>query len=158
MSDYEKQKEKLQSLDKRYRLVLDEYVTLYPKYKVYKDSPSISKKYSADEGNMYQLQNDLFSFKNNLENNIVSLSEGVEKLDDIIGKLTEDNKKLKKQLASVAGHKEGAYGSYIDAQTLYQEYYLGNWLLVFTMIATIVMCKNTIRKPEFSNLAILQRY
>jgi len=158
MSDYKKYQEELLSLDKRYRLVLDEYIELYPKYKVYKDSPSISEKYSDDEGNMYQLQNDLFSFKNKLENNIVSLSEGVEKLDDDIEKLNIENKKLKQKLSSVVGHKEGAHGSYIDAQFLYRQYYLGNWILVLAMITSIILCKNSIKKPQFSNISLLQRY
>jgi hypothetical protein len=56
-------------------------------------------------------------------------------------KLESEKRKLQLKLSSLKGSKQGAQAMYIDSKLIYQQYYLGNWLLVLTMLGMGVMYK-----------------
>ena len=124
----------LNKLDTRYIAALKTHAELYPQYKVFNDSPTIAKQYETNENNIANIQAKFFNFKNNLETNIISISTSATRIDEEITNLQKQNKVLKRKQSSLAGHKEGARGMYVDSKFLYRQFYLGNWLVVLTLV------------------------
>jgi hypothetical protein len=120
----------IKDTDVRYRLILDEYTVLYPNYKMHPEIPSTLKAYADDEGNMHKLQTDLFLLRNNLQKDITGISSEIKKINDQIVYLDKENAVLIAKLDSIQGSKDGAKGMFQDSQQLYNQYLLGNWLMV----------------------------
>ena len=132
---------RLNDLDTLYKNALNTHTDLYPQYKVFSDTPSINKKYGDSENKLENIQAALFDFQNKMETNSISLADGAVRVDDEITALQKENKNLKQKLSSLNGRKEGAQGMYIDSKYLYQQYYLGNLILVGSIIGIGIMYK-----------------
>ena len=82
-------------------------------------------------------------FKKNNIIHVLGMKYDAGKKLEILDKAFEwnDKKKLQQKLSSLKGRKEGAQAMYIDSKLIYKQYYLGNWLLVLTMLGMGFMYK-----------------
>jgi len=131
----------LQALNQRYKSALNERTKLFPKYKYYTNSESTAREYAANASKIATIEAELLNFKNSVETNNISLSSGASQINNKITSLENDKKKLQQKLSSLKGRKEGAQAMYIDSKLIYKQYYLGNWLLVLTMLGMGFMYK-----------------
>ena len=129
----------LQNLDQRYRTALNNIADLYPKSKYYGSNSTASKLYLENLDEISNINAELLQLQNSVEVNNISLSSSSSRTNNIITVLENEQKKLKQRLSSLKGRKEGAQAMYVDSKLIYQQYYLGNWLLVLTMLAMGVL-------------------
>ena len=96
----------------------------YPDFKLAQEfsiAPMTSrpiKSFNDIESELAQMQYDFFMEKNQLQKDIVTLADEIDKVDTEIEKLDEENDKLKKKLYSLEGRKEGSQGMVYDEQIL----------------------------------------
>ena len=128
-NEYKKQ---LKMLNDRYYLILDELITVYPKYKMKPEDSMYSDTYITDKGNLTKLQKDLFLYKNNLEQTMKTVGEDILVVDKQIMQLEKENSFFKKRLDSL---KEGQNASKL---LLKNTVYLHNEDLVAILLLGLV--------------------
>ena len=131
----------LQDLDERYKAALNEVTDLYPKSKYYGSDSTAAKLYAASRDKIANINAELLTLQNSVEINNMALSTGASRVNNKISILENEQKKLQQKLSALKGRKEGAQAMYIDSKLIYQQYYLGNWLLVLTMLGMGFMYK-----------------
>jgi hypothetical protein len=123
-------------LNDRFYLVLNEMITLYPKYKSHPDFPEYSKNYIIDKGNMQKLQSDFFLLKNGLEKDITSLNKEIKQVNNNIGKIKKDNIKLSGKMQVLKNGGAAAHGMFLDSRLLYNQQVMSNWVIGGAIIGT----------------------
>ena len=131
----------LQNLDQRYKAALNELTDLYPKSKYYGSESTASKLYAESRDKIANINAELLKLQNSVEVNNMGLSNSASRVNNIITILENQQKKLKQKLSALKGRKEGAQAMYVDSKLIYQQYYLGNWLLFLTMLGMGFMYK-----------------
>jgi len=131
----------LQDLDDRYKAALNEVTEFYPKSEYYGADSTASKQYAESGDKIANINAELLNLQNSIEINNMSLSNGASRVNNKITTLENDQKKLKQKLSSLKGRKEGAQAMYIDSKFIYHQYYLGNWLLVISILGMGFMYK-----------------
>ena len=131
-------KTKLKELDQNFYLILNEYVQQYPKSKTYSKIPTYQKSLEDDKKNLTTLQHNFFMMRNELEKEIINISNENKKTDKMIGKLNKDNKELNDSLNGLQQSSESAVGMFNDSQVLYNHYLLGNIYLLIGIISSCI--------------------
>jgi hypothetical protein len=93
----------------------------------------------TDEKNIEKLQNDFFLLKNDLLNNIGTVSDNVTRYDLEINKVVTQNKKLKKSYVEMKQKNSGSKGFARDTQVLYNQYLMGNFLIGLVAISSVLL-------------------
>ena len=78
---------------------------------------------------LVNIQQQLAGLKNNLENDIHSMESCIVEVNEEIDKLELGNKSLRKKITSFRTDKATGEGKLYDSQNLYNQYYLGNWIV-----------------------------
>jgi len=136
-NEYKKQ---LKMLNDRYYLILDELITVYPKYKMKPEDSMYSDTYITDKGNLTKLQKDLFLYKNNLEQTMKTVGEDILVVDKQIMQLEKENSFFKKRLDSL---KEGQNASKLllkNTVYLHNEDLVANLLLGLVFMGSAYGC------------------
>ena len=93
----------------------------------------------TDEKNIEKLQNDFFLLKNDLLNDIGTVSDNVTRYDLEINKVVTQNKKLKKSYDEMKQKNSGSKGFARDTQVLYNQYLMGNFLIGLVAISSVLL-------------------
>ena len=136
-NDYEKQ---LTALNDRYYLILDELITVYPKYKMQPENSMYTETYTTDKGNLTNLQKDLFLYKNNLEQTMKTVGEDILVVDKQIALLEKENSILKKKLDSLKEGQSAAKLLLKNTVYLHNEDLVANLLLGLVFIGSAYGC------------------
>ena len=132
-------KAKINELNERYKIVLNEFTDIYPKYRVYPDMETISKDFAIDSGNLLELQADFFKLRDEIQNEIRKKAKHINKMDIQIQILEKKNKKLLKELTNLENDNAASKGMLTDIQLRYNEYLVGNWILFISLIGIITI-------------------
>ena len=135
--EYEK---KLKELNDRYYLILDELITVYPKYKMSPEDSTYTSTYVTDKGNLTKLQKDLFLYKNNLEQTITTVGKDILVVDKQIAILEKENGLLKKRLDSLKEGQNAAKLLLKNTVYLHNEDLVANILLGLVFIGSAYGC------------------
>ena len=94
------------------------------------------------EKQLVHVQQSLSIYKTQIEQDIETLQNCILSVDEDIDKIEVKNNKLRKKISSIKGYNVGGEGKLYDSQLLYNQYYLGNWivgLILFFVIYKIGM-------------------
>ena len=122
---------KINELDQRYNLIMNELSNNY--------NNGNNENIKTDEKNIEKLQNDFFLLKNDLLNDIGSVSDNVTRYDLEINKVVTQNKKLKKSYDEMKQKNSGSKGFARDTQVLYNQYLMGNFLIGLVAISSVLL-------------------
>jgi hypothetical protein len=118
--------EKINELDQRYNLILNELTHNYPNNK-------------TDQKNIEKVQNQLFLLKNEIYKNTEYISEKIKYSDKKIKKLKKENSELKKLYDEMVQKSGGAKGFMKDSHVLYNQYLMGNCLIALVGISSMIV-------------------
>lgn len=124
---------RINELDQRYKLTLNELVNNYPNH-------------STDQKNIEKVQNELFLLKNEIYNNIKSISDNISISDSKIKKMKKETGELKKSYDEMVQKSGGAKGFMKDSHILYNQYLMGNCLIGFVSISSIIFYYTHMKK------------
>ena len=99
---------------------------------------------------LVEIQQQIGTQKLYLENDIQTLQKCITSVSEQIDKYTLDNEMLKKRLSSIVGSKTIGEGRLYDAQLIYNQYYLGNWIIGLIIIYLIYKNVNYFMKNQES--------
>jgi hypothetical protein len=133
------EQEKLIELNNTFGLILDELVTVMPKYKTHPDITAYSNKYIADMANFQELYNKFFLFKNSLEKKINTNNTNVAQINEQINKLEKQNRVLRARLVALTNSNDAGEGMLIDTKLLHNQQYIGNWILFGVLLTSGVL-------------------
>jgi len=105
-------KQKIEELNQRYDIILNEFTHVYPSYKTFPDVTKFAQKYATDNGNLTKLQAQIQI----LEKKIAS---------------------LKKEINYLENDNEAAEGMLDDVQLRYNQFLVGNWILLIVLIGSV---------------------
>ena len=123
-------KDQLAELDTRYTIVLNQFTKIYPKYKTWPSVSANVKEMGVDRGNLQEVQADFFQFRDNLEADIETLAADIVRVNKQITVLEGENKLLLKELGGLDDLAAGATGMFDDIQLRYNQYLIGNWMML----------------------------
>ena len=132
-------REKIQELNERYKIILNEFTHTYPQYRTYPEIEKISKIFAIDSGNLLELQTEFFQLRDNIQSEIMERAKNIDKVDIQIQILEKKNKILMKQLTNLENDNAASQGMLDDVQYKYNEYLLGNWILFISLIGVITL-------------------
>jgi hypothetical protein len=118
--------EKINELDQRYNLILNELTQNYPNNK-------------TDQRNIERVQNELFLLKNEIYKNTEYISERIKYSDKKLKKLKKENNELKKSYDEMVQKSGGAKGFMKDSHILYNQYLMGNCLVALVSISSMIL-------------------
>ena len=122
-------KDRLNELDTRYTIVLNQFTKIYPKYKTWPSVSENAKEMGIDRGNLQEVQADFFQFRDNLETDMEALAASILRTNKQITVLEGENKILLKELGSLEDQAAGAVGMFDDIQLRYNQFLIANWML-----------------------------
>jgi len=134
---------KIQELNERYGIILNEFTHMYPQSQTYPNNAEYTKNFAIDSGNLHKLQGDFFKFRDNLENDIDNLSKSIRRTDIQIALLEKKNTPLLKKLTSLENDNDASEGMLDDIELLYNQYLLGNWILLVGLGGSIFLYYKT---------------
>jgi hypothetical protein len=118
--------EKINELDQRYNLILNELTQNYPNNK-------------TDQRNIERVQNELFLLKNEIYKNTEYISDRIKYSDKKLKKLKKENNELKKSYDEMVQKSGGAKGFMKDSHILYNQYLMGNCLVALVSISSMIL-------------------
>jgi len=130
-------KQQIKELNQRYKIILNEFTHTYPSYKTFPNVTKFSQKYATDNGNLTKLQSEFFQFRDNLQSEIIKSNKNIKRTDIQIAILDQKTALLKKQIASLENDSEAAEGMLDDIQLRYNQYLVGNWILLVVLIGSV---------------------
>ena len=130
-------KQKIKELNQRYNIILDEFTHTYPSYKTFPDVTKFAQKYATDNGNLTKLQAEFFQFKDNLQTEITKSDRTIKKTDIQIQILEKKITLLKKEIDYLENDNEAAEGMLDDVQLRYNQFLVGNWILLIVLIGSV---------------------
>jgi hypothetical protein len=134
----------LAELNDGFYLILDELVTLIPNYRTYPNITVYSEKYGKALQNFKENQSDFFMLKNDLENDSDNNGKNIETKNSKINKLDVEIKLLKNKLDSLNNSNDAGEGMLTDTELLHNQKYLGNWILLGTILGLCYMNKSLV--------------
>jgi hypothetical protein len=135
---------KLEELNDGFYLILDELVSLIPNYRTYPKINLYSEKYSKALQNFKENQADFFMLKNEIENDSDNSGKNIENKNSKINKLDVKIKLLKDKLDSLNNSNDAGEGMLTDTELLHNQKYLGNWILLGTILGLCYMNKSLV--------------
>ena len=131
ITEYNKQ---LNDYNKRYNIVLNELVKVFPKKKMYPEYKIYDLIYTTTNENVSKLENDFVVLRTQLETNIQKLDVNINQINDQINEIEKENKGLRKKLNELHNSNDASGGMLSDVKYLYNQQLTTNWILFFTIL------------------------
>ena len=132
-------KAKINELNERYKIILNEFTHTYPEYRVYPNIDTISKEFAIDSGNLLGLQSEFFKLRDDIQSEIMKRAKNINKVDVQIKILENKIKVLMGKLTSLENDKAASEGMLDDIQFRYNEFLLGNWIMFVALVGSITV-------------------
>ena len=136
----------LEDLKQRFKLILTSGENSVPKSKTYPTDQSYKDSATTYNTNLASYKSDIFSLKNNIENDMKKLEETSQGNASIISDLEIKNKNLNDKLTDLHQTNNGTKGLFKDSRLLYNQYLLGNIYIFASIIITsyyIIYCRES---------------
>jgi peptidoglycan hydrolase CwlO-like protein len=133
------EKENLNELNANFFLILNDIVSILPKYKTHPDIKAYSNKYITDMANFQELYNKFNLLKKSMEKKINEINKNVEQANNQINKLEKKNRLLKTKLSSLKNSNDAGEGMLVDTKLLHNQQYIGNWIIFVVLITSGVI-------------------
>ena len=131
-------------LNDGFYLILDEIVSLLPNYRTYPNIPSYGQSYAVALQNFKENQADFFMLKNNIENELLVLDNDIEVKNAQIVALDLEITALKDRLDYLINSNNAGEGLLTDTELLHNQKYVGNLLLLITILGLCYMNKTLV--------------
>lgn len=127
----------LKTLNGDFSVTLNEMTSAFPYAKAYPEITAMTQRYSKDKGAMDTVRADLFLFRDNIEQDIESISKTIARIIAQIEKVEKDNSKMMIRLQDLENKREGAIGMYDDSKSAYNFKLLENLLMFLGSIGLV---------------------
>lgn len=133
---------KLNSLTEQLPSILDDYNKYYVLYNKNPDYNEYQQSFGRIQGNLNQLNSELFMLSNNVQKNTDEINKLLNDLNQDISIEKNKNADLKKQLVNVESDKNATSEMIINYKQMYNNGYLRNWgLFLSTIVAGYAISK-----------------
>lgn len=139
-------RERLDTLQSQLPAILSDFKKYYILYN--KENPEDDKNQYAQifeniKQNLMQINADLFTLSNEVQQNTDEINKGMIILDELIRRERETNRQLKIKLGIVENKNNASMELISNYKEIYEKDYLRNWGLFFSIIAVAIAIKKT---------------
>jgi hypothetical protein len=134
----------LNEINDGFYLIIDELVLLIPNYRTYPNLPTYAENYGAALQNFKEIQAEFFMLKNNIENDLQVIDNNIEIKNSQIGVLDAEINVLKDRLDSLINSNDAGEGLLTDTELLHNQKYVGNMILLITVLGLCYMNKSLV--------------
>jgi uncharacterized coiled-coil DUF342 family protein len=139
--------EKLQTLQSQLPSILEDFKKYYVFYNKNPEYPEYQQLFQNIKGNLNSVNAELFTLSNDVQSNTDKLNDNFSNIDTLIKTAKEKNTRLKKALGIVE-HKNNAASEMItDYKKMYDNGYLRNWALFFSILVLGAGIAKVYKKP-----------
>jgi hypothetical protein len=136
-------RQKLQTILQRMPPVLNEFRTYFVFYHKNPEYAEYQQIFSNLQNNIGSFGTQLFELLNEIEVNTEKINDAMVCLNSMIFRERQKNRRLKRRFA-IEENKNNASSELIyDYKNIYEEGYLRNWALIFSIMIVGVLIKNT---------------
>jgi hypothetical protein len=150
-------KKDLNELNQNYKINLINFKEIYKNHLISIEKTKVGQtgydnnnnntKLTNIEGELISNRKQFFKIKNKLQLNMNDLSAQIEVKNKELNKLTKENKELKQKIFLLTDRKQGSDGMIYDQKELYNQYNLGNWIIIILMFSLFYK----VIKPQFTS-------
>jgi hypothetical protein len=150
-------KKDLNELNQNYKINLIKFKEIYKNHLISIEKTKVGQtgydnnnnntKLTKIEGELKMNRKQFFKIKNKLQLNMNDLSAQIEVKNKELNKLTKENKELKQKIFLLTDRKQGSDGMIYDQKELYNQYNLGNWIIIILMFSLFYK----VIKPQFTS-------
>jgi len=133
---------KISALEQQLPSVLEDYKKYYVFLNKNPEYPDYQQMFANIQANLTKIGSDFFTISNDVDTNIDLLNKKLICLNDLISKEKDKNTSLKKRLGIVEETSNAASELIYDYKKIYDECYLRNWALFFSIIIASFAVKN----------------
>jgi hypothetical protein len=137
---------KINDVEIRINLILDELKNTYVNYKLYPDVSEYQNVYLNNKNNLENAHNDYFLLKNYLQSNLMNQKKQIEEQGKTIDDLKKENLSLSNRYKSLLLGNNAAIGLNYQQEDLYT---LSKYNFVLTMIS--ILCISFVTKNAFDS-------
>jgi hypothetical protein len=130
---------KINELNQRFYLVLDELKKSYPTYKVYPDNPEYENIYSNNISNMEKTNMDIFSLKQQIDKDSIKINKIIKQKNIDITRKKNENEELKKELESLMNGANSSTGMIGQKQSIYNMELFNLVIVVLSVLGISVL-------------------
>ena len=131
-------------------VVLDNFKTYFVFYHKNPENAEYQQIFSNLQNTIERFGSNLFELLNNVEVNIKKLNDSLICLNSMIFRERQINRRLKLRLGIIEDKSNASSELIYDYKNIYEEGYLRNWALIFSIIIIGVLIKNTYSNGEMS--------
>lgn len=148
--------EKLQTLQSQLPSILEDFKKYYVFYNKNPEYPEYQQLFQNIKGNLNSVNAELFTLSNDVQSNTDKLNDNFSNIDTLIKTAKEKNTRLKKALGIVE-HKNNAASEMItDYKKMYDNGYLRNWALFFTILVLGAGIAKVYKKPATNVIPVVK--
>lgn len=130
--------EKIDTLNGRINLLLDEFKKIYVISKMHPTNQEYQQQFSNIVAGLDEIQSKIFSISIGIQGNIDKINKEMIDLDIQIKKEREKNKEFKEKLGIIDNKNNASSEMINDYNKIYDERYLRNWALGLSTIICII--------------------
>jgi uncharacterized protein YdcH (DUF465 family) len=131
----------LQIFEEQLQPILDDFLKYYVFYNKNPDVTEYRQIFFNLKSNLNNINSKLFTLTNEVDSNIESISKNLNTLNDKIMDLKSKNTSLKKKVGSVEEKNNSSTELIYDYKQMYDNNYLRNWALLFSILGTLIILK-----------------
>jgi uncharacterized coiled-coil DUF342 family protein len=148
--------EKLQTLQSQLPSILEDFKKYYVFYNKNPEYPEYQQLFQNIKGNLNSVNAELFTLSNDVQSNTDKLNDNFSNIDTLIKTAKEKNTRLKKALGIVE-HKNNAASEMItDYKKMYDNGYLRNWALFFSILVLGAGIAKVYKKPAANVIPVVK--
>ena len=136
---------KINEIEVRINLILDELKNTYVNYKLYPDVSEYQNVYLNNKQNLDNAKNDIFLLKNYLQSNLINKNKEIKEKGEIIDNLKKENSELNNRYKSLLLGNNAAIGLNNQQSGLYT---LSKYNLILTIIG--ILCISYVTTQAFN--------
>lgn len=136
---------KINEIEVRINLILDELKNTYVNYKLYPDVSEYQNVYLNNKQNLDNAKNDIFLLKNYLQSNLINKNKEIKEKGEIIDNLKKENSELNNRYKSLLLGNNAAIGLNNQQSGLYT---LSRYNLILTIIG--ILCISYVTTQAFN--------
>ena len=125
---------KLQIIEEKMPYILAEYKTAFVLYNKNPEYPDYQQMFENTKANVMNINSQLFTTLNNVENSSNDLNKKMNCLNDLIIEEKNKNRILKKRNGIIDEKNNAASELIFDYKKMYEEGYLRNWGLIISIV------------------------
>jgi len=148
--------EKLQTLQSQLPSILEDFKKYYVFYNKNPEYPEYQQLFQNIKGNLNSVNAELFTLSNDVQSNTDKLNDNFSNIDTLIKTAKEKNTRLKKALGIVEHKNNTASEMITDYKKMYDNGYLRNWALFFSILVLGAGIAKVYKKPATNVIPVVK--